>query len=413
MKDYMKKSILLPLLIIFVSFLLVNPTANAKEKSDKNKSITVACYYFPNYHTRDKNDPRISSQHLENWSEWELVKSARSRFEGHMQPKVPLWGYTDEKDPKVMASKIKAATSYGINVFIFDWYHYAGKPFLNRCIDEGFLKAVNTNTIKFSLMWANHNWQDLYPYTHGEEPRWLYSGAVNDQEFDEIGNELVRNYFTKPNYWLIDGKAYFSIYDIQRFVEGFGSLEAAKKAMKKLEGKAIKAGLKGIHWNLIAWGKPILPGGDAPDNIPEIIKQLEFNSATSYVWIHHVDLPNVQNEYNQVRDAYFTHWEKAKAEYGVPYYPNVTMGWDPSPRTNQHEEWKGTWGYPYSNIICNNTPANFKKALEMTKAILLSDSNGPRILNINCWNEWTEGSYLEPDTKNKFGYLEAVKNVFK
>jgi hypothetical protein len=34
-------------------------------------------------------------------------------------------------------------------------------------------------------------------------------------------------------------------------------------------------------------------------------------------------------------------------------------------------------------------------------------------MNINCWNEWTEGSYLEPDTKNKFGYLEAVKSVFK
>jgi hypothetical protein len=25
---------------------------------------------------------------------------------------------------------------------------------------------------------------------------------------------------------------------------------------------------------------------------------------------------------------------------------------------------------------------------------------GPRILNINCCNEWTEGSYLEPDTVN-------------
>ena len=52
---------------------------------------------FPNYHTRDREDPRISNQHWENWSEWELVKQAKPRFEGHHQPNVPAWGYTDEK----------------------------------------------------------------------------------------------------------------------------------------------------------------------------------------------------------------------------------------------------------------------------------------------------------------------------
>ena len=62
---------------------------------------------------------------------------------------------------------------------------------------------------------------------------------------------------------------------------------------------------------------------------------LGFDSATSYVWIHHVELPETQTDYNFVRDAYFAHWDKAKTEYGVPYFPNVTMGWDPSPRTNE------------------------------------------------------------------------------
>jgi hypothetical protein len=65
------------------------------------------------------------------------------------------------------------------------------------------------------------------------------------------------------------------------------------------------------------------------------------------------------------------------------------------------------------NTIKNNTPENFKKALEMTREKLLSDPNGPRILNINCWNEWTEGSYLEPDIVNGMAYLEAIKSVFK
>lgn len=134
-----------------------------------SKDIVVACYYFPNYHTRDREDPRISNQHWENWSEWELVKQAKPRFEGHHQPNVPAWGYTDEKDPKIMKKKIQTAVEYGIDVFIFDWYNYNGQPFLNRCLDEGFLKAKNCRKIKFSLMWANHDWQDLYPYTLGEK----------------------------------------------------------------------------------------------------------------------------------------------------------------------------------------------------------------------------------------------------
>ena len=36
----------------------------------------------------------------------------------------------------------------------------------------------------------------------------------------------------------------------------------------------------------------------------------------------------------------------------------------------------------------------------------------PKLITVNSWNEWTEGSYLEPDTYWRFGYLEAVRRVF-
>jgi hypothetical protein len=289
---------------------------------------------------------------------------------------------------------------------------YDDGPFLNRCIDEGFLKAENTETIKFALMWANHDWIDIHPYTRGTQQKLLYRGTVSPKRFDEIGDFVISEYFSKPNYWKIDGKAYFSVYDVQKFVENFGSIEATKSAMERMNEKAIKAGLKGVHWNMVAWGNPVLPVENAPKNTPELIKTLGFNSATSYVWIHHTVLPETQTDYNWVRDRYFEHWEKAKTEYGVPYYPNVTMGWDSSPRCDLKSEWANV-GYPFMNIIGNNTPENFKTALQITKDKLLSDPTGPRILNINCWNEWTEGSYLEPDTISGMKYLEAVKEVFK
>lgn len=113
----------------------------------------------------------------------------------------------------------------------------------------------------------------------------------------------------------------------------------------------------------------------------------------------------------EVRDGYFKYWDEAERKFGVPYFPNVTMGWDPSPRCNQDDVF-GNFGYPFMNTIGGNTPERFKEALELTKRRLLSKPGGPRILDINCWNEWTEGSYLEPDQRHGMKYLEAVRDVF-
>ena len=402
----LKKQFVFTGIIIFSC--IVSGCGQSSVKSG-NQHITVASYYFPNYHT---GEPRNEAAKGAGWSEWELVKSARPRFEGHVQPKVPLWGYGDERNPSVMAQKIDAAADHGIDAFIFDWYYFDDGPFLNKCLDEGFLEASNTHRLKFSLMWANHDWYEIQPYTHGTEQRLLYPGKVTPETYEQICDHVVSRYFIKSNYWLVDGKPYFSVYDIQKFVENFGSLEATKAAMNKMREKALAAGLKGVHWNLVVWGNPVLPGEHVPDNVQDLLNTLGFDSATSYVWIHHAWLSETTRDYNSVRDEYMNYWDKAHQEYGLPYYPNVTMGWDSSPRTDQSKDWQPNYGYPYTGIMTNNTPENFKIALQMVKDRLLANPEGPRILNINCWNEWTEGSYLEPDTVHAMQYLDAVKDVF-
>ncbi len=76
-------------LLITLILLVVLAAFNSGKKTNPNaEKITVAAYYFANYHT---GDPRNIINKGAGWSEWELVKAAQPRFPGHQQAKVPLW----------------------------------------------------------------------------------------------------------------------------------------------------------------------------------------------------------------------------------------------------------------------------------------------------------------------------------
>ena len=122
-----------------------NNLTNNKQHTDFSPGYDVAVYYFPNYHTTDF---RQQQRYGKTWSEWELVKNAKPRFLQHEQPKVPVWGYTDESNPEVMDMKINVAWKNGIDVFIYDWYWYQDSLFLGKGLEDGFMNG-NTGNIRF------------------------------------------------------------------------------------------------------------------------------------------------------------------------------------------------------------------------------------------------------------------------
>jgi hypothetical protein len=368
----------------------------------------LAAYYFPNYHL----DARNQLVHGTGWTEWDVVKAARPRWAGHRQPNVPLWGETDEASPEEMARKIAAAADHGIDAFIFDWYHYADGPFLERGLDEGFLGAPNRDRLKFALMWANHDWVDIHPQKLGEQPRVLYPGAVDAGSFRAITDLVVRRYLPQPNYWRPDGRAYFSFYELDKLVGGLGGIEATAAALRDFRVRARAAGQGELHLNLVYWQHGILHGERAAVVTPELMDQLGFDSISSYVWIHHFPVePFPAMDYGDALEAYLRYCEKVHVQFAPrPFLPNVTMGWDASPRTVQSDRFEPR-GYPFMGTLKNNTPANFRRALERLGAWVGAREKTP-ILTLNAWNEWTEGSYLEPDTVSGFAYLEAIRDVF-
>ncbi|MCY0898659.1 MAG: glycoside hydrolase family 99-like domain-containing protein [Firmicutes bacterium] len=368
----------------------------------------IAAYYFPNYHIDATNE----EVHGPGWTEWELVKHATPRFPGHQQPKVPLWGYEDESAPAVMQKKIDAAVDAGINIFIFDWYYYRNGPCRHKALEEGFLRASNNNRMKFAVMWANHDWLNIHPAGRTRPYEVLVPGDIDRQTFVEATNRVINVYFSHPSYWRIDGALYFSIYELGKLIENLGGVESTKAAFQDFRHRVRDAGLGNVHLNAVVWGLQNLPNESILTNPSVILRELEFDSATSYVWIHHILLQHFPSTaYRDYWRASLLKMKELSEELGLDFFPNVTMGWDPSPRTIQTEVYENI-GYPYTSVLVDNTPEEFLMALKEVKKLVDANDTGHKIITINAWNEWTEGSYLEPDTIHGFEYLNAIKEVF-
>lgn len=388
MQRIISNNILLKRMMIIILFFYTG-SAVAQVK-DKSPGYTVACYYYPNYHTGSPSNARTYGA---KWSEWEEVKKAKPFFKGHQQPLVPLLGYTNEADPKVMEKKISLAASYGIDAFIFDWYYYETGPNLEEALEQGYMKAKNVNDVKFAIMWTNDY---LTPAT-----------------FEKMTDYIIAKYFKHHAYWKIDGCPYFSVYDQSLLHKVFGTAEATKDALDRFRAKVKKAGFPDLHINVVLNGLPVKPGTTEGHNTAGFSAFLTINSLTSYVWVHNVSLNKFPvTPYAEVANEYFnTFCPAVSAQFGIIHYPNVTMGWDPSPRCKEAQLGKGK-AYPCTSIMGDNTPAAFGNALVQAKNLIKDRPVAKRVFTINCWNEWTEGSHLEPDTRYKYQYLEQVRRVF-
>lgn len=193
------------------------------------KKYDVAAFVWPAY-TGD--EPRTRIFWPEGMGEWQTVKEATPRFPGHQWPRRPVWGYVNEADPYVMEMEIAAAVDHGVNTFIYDWYWFDDRPFLENCLNDGFLKARNHEQMKFYLMWANHNADNLWykPLCTMEDLGiTIWNGSADRVKFEKIAHRLIEKYFKHPCYYKIHGAPVFMIYDTPNLVRGLGGLDETRK----------------------------------------------------------------------------------------------------------------------------------------------------------------------------------------
>ena len=394
----MKRNLQL-LLVVLIALTTLKASAQAKAKTTKQK-YDIAAFLYPAYAS---DDPRLRPFWPSGMGEWETVMTMQQRHPGHYWNRKPLWGYVNEADSAVMSMEIDQAVSHGVNVFIFDWYWFDDRPFMETTLRNGFLKAPNNQKMKFYLMWANHDVLNLWDTRlyNVNENNVIWQGKVSREQFERICKRNIELYFKLPNYYKIDGKPVFMIYDVKNLIDGLGGVEKTADALKWFTNEVKKAGFPGLDIQLTMWAPNLNYSGldsnktDTPEN--DFVKKLGFTSSTHYQFCHYLWM---DDEYSNILKKAEEEWYKIDSKFDIPYYPHVSIGWDNSPRMEK------------SIRMRNNTPEEFEKGLRIAKKYVDSHPKQVPLITINSWNEWTETSYMEPDNVYGYGYLNAIKKVF-
>lgn len=368
----------------------------------------IAAFIWPSY-TGD--EPRTRIFWPEGYGEWQTVKAMTDKgYKGCRWPRIPTWGYVNEADSRVMEMQIDCAVSYGVNVFIYDWYWYDNRPFLESCLNDGFLKAKNNRDMKFYLMWANHDATYLWDKRNSDElvDTVIWSGVVTPEIYNNICDRTIEKYFKKENYYKIDGCPVYMIFDFDNFIRSFNTTEECKRGLELFRKKTVDAGFPGLHFQTVYWSDRVynwLPDGDINKgkHVYDLYEYLGIDSVTNYNWGGSVYF---DGDYTELTDNYVDSITRDSERLTIPFYPNISVGWDNNVRFHNFRE----------GVVENNTPENFRTACEKVKAFADNSlKNGimkAPLITVNSWNEWTETSYLQPDDLYGYGYLEGIKKVF-
>lgn len=385
--------------------------------------LTTACFVFPQWHRSALNDALYGP----GWTEYIQMRGARPWFPGHHQPRTPLLGELDERDPATWETYIDLAVSSGVDVFLWDWYWYNGGPALHEALEEGFLRARGREKLRFAVMWTNHPWAIWFP-TAGAKPAaewlalWETSGLGSyepsfpcPESAAEIWRSLsylIARYFHLPNYWRINDKPVLPLWDLSLPIKAFG-LTGTRTLLDELQSLARKLGHAGIHFHAVCQEPAVLP----------ILDQLAAAGVNSYGLYNALaqavggrpdeeELP----DYGVVAaDVVAKVWPTVAAASSLPCFPNINPGADNAPRVlmrprppqPSRQRWPGTV------IVVDETPAAFEALARAALAYLNARPEMPPVITIGCWNEWTEGHYLLPDTKHGYGMARALGRALR
>lgn len=369
------------------------------------KKIKVIPVYLPQFHSIPENDEWWGK----GFTEWVNVKAAKPLFEGHNQPRVPLnKNYYDLSEIETLKWQCKIAREHGIYGFAMYHYWFNGHKLLERPME--MLRDHPEIDINYMISWANHDWNDSWKATAGNV-RTLIAHDFDD-EGDWVNHfNYMLTFFKDSRYIKEDGMPLLIIYVPQLI----GKLNKMLDLWTELAKKAGFPGIKYIYQSVTAcmdksWNRSRFSYGIQfhPGYVQYItgsaFKRVWFTKVVKYsrkikglLGIKRGLSVNLDKGVKKV--SYDEDWQKVLSL--KPDRPNMLpsamVDWDNTPRRKSS-------GWCYVGQSAEKFKRYFRVLLDKVKQEYKTDK-----IFVFAWNEWAEGGYLEPDEKNGYAYLDAIK----
>lgn len=329
----------------------------------------IGVYYFPGW-----KDNAIGGPYPNPWGK---IKPYPERK--------PILGWYREGDVSIMDKQLGWMADSGINYVVFDWLWASNnKGYLEHAIDA-YGYAKNRKRVSFAVLWANHT---DYIFSKGQ--------------LTALIKYWCDRFFKKNEYKRLNDRPVVFIFSARVLNNNLQKIGMTSAEFFKYADNIAKArGFKGISF---------IAGTGAAD------PQIDYSQASGYsgfsAYNYHSPatyrLPNnssnMSHSYLELDHAYQDHWAWLLTHSsGILILP-LTSGWSKTP-------WGGSADPMHDNSI--GTPIEFEHHLLAAKKVLdTHPDKTKKMAVICCWNEYGEGSFIEPHSKYGFAYLEKIHAVF-
>ena len=296
--------------------------------------------------------------------------------------------YYDLTDESAREWQAQVARKYGMYGFVIIITGFKEKGFFINHLMQFFKKG---NPISPSVFPG----QTIHGQEHGRVQIMRYwQIRITERKADWKEHfEFLLTAFKDKRYIRVENKPLFLIYrpsDIPKCEE---MLEYWKKL-------AVENGLDGIYiaQTLNRFNNPQLKGFDA---------RIEFEPGYTMHLTNGIQCGRAVDGYRQKFTLmdYDKYWssilERKVDKDSIKTYLGAFIDWDNSARVGGNSPL----------IFTGASPEKF--SFYLTQQIKRSLEINSDFLFINAWNEWGEGTYLEPDKKYGFEYLEAIKKALE
>lgn len=356
----------------------------------------VLAFHLPQFHTIPENDRWWG----EGFTEWTNVRKARPLFKGHYQPRIPFEEkYYNLVDPDVQDWQASLAAKYDISGFCYYHYYFSGKLLLEKPVQ--MILERGKPDFPFCLAWANEPWTRIWD--GGDKNVLMAQTYGNETEWENHFQYLLPA-FLDPRYIRVDGKPLFLIYRTK-------SIELFAEMIDYWRRRARDYALPGLHIvSMLTMFEP--------DKRPNVCDAFcDFEPMCTINRMRPVPALREKAVNYVTRRLWKTFGTAARAPRSLDYralwreivdrplpakhYPGAFVDWDNSPR-------KGLNG---SLVLRNFDQQAFESGFE--KVYSKAHAANAEFVFINAWNEWAEGTYLEPDTVRGVACLESISRVVR